>query len=70
MLLEDHEKARFIEWLKSDAESNRLLYQQMVGMPHLAPIAQRKKQLVAAELLLIQELESSESFTIGPAQQG
>ena len=63
MLLTDAERQRFTEWLKQDIESNRLLLRNLT-QPFMEPIAKMKRQLIAAEIVVLKELDSAEQMTL------
>jgi hypothetical protein len=65
MLLSDAERKKFSEYLKRDAESNRLIAKQMESMPGLpkALYEHKIKEAEAAELIA-KSLDSGESVTI------
>jgi hypothetical protein len=63
MLLEPQEKARFMEWLRGDIESNDMLAKQADKLG-IAALAKQKRTLVMAETIVLKELQSGESFTI------
>ncbi len=54
MLLTEAERERFAGWLLMDAKSNVSLLEQLDKM--FPPLAEQKRKLIAAELLVAREL--------------
>jgi hypothetical protein len=62
MMLTEAERQKFSEWLKRDAESNRLLAEQLEKMH--PPLAKQKRTEAAAELIVARILDTSEGVDI------
>lgn len=66
MLLTDDERRRFAEYLEQDAESNRMMAEQLAKIgPHGEMIAKNKRIEMQAELIVAKMLRSAESESIG-----
>lgn len=44
MILSEQERRKFAEWLRQDAESNRLIVGQLEKLPHLRLLADAKRR--------------------------
>lgn len=65
VVLTNEERAKFIAWLKQDAESDRLIIGQMEKMQGLGDLmTKRAKQRLAAKLIVAELLETIEEQTI------
>ena len=65
MILDDNERRKFAEYLKGDADSNRLLADQLEKLPGMEGMAKAKRTLAAAQYIVARELGNWESQTIG-----
>jgi hypothetical protein len=64
MLLEDHERRKFVEWLEQNAMSSELLVVQLDKLPHAKVIRQQMAFEAAASKFLAKKLRESETMTI------
>ena len=62
--LTDEERRRFLLWLERQAESNRLLIQQLEKLPDGKIVSCGLKQDLAGFLIVANVLQSSESMTL------
>jgi len=67
MILEDHEKKRFVKWLRTQAESSRGLAEEFKKSPGsvMEHLAKRESYMIAAYILVAKDLESREPMSIG-----
>ena len=70
MLLEEHEKERFIAWLENEARSGKTMIEQFAKIPSPATnaMAEKEKQKVAACLIILNDLKSGEMMSISSDQ--
>lgn len=66
MLLTEQERQRFCEYLLQDVESNRLIVGQLEAdnQSVLHVLAKGKKQLIAAEMIVLKMLQETTSETL------
>lgn len=70
MILEDHERRRFIEWLDQNAMSSDLLAKQMDTLPAAAGLAKQMRFEAAACTFLANKLRNTESYSVGGENAG
>jgi hypothetical protein len=67
--LTDDERIRFCDWLEREAHADDAQAKQIEALgPHGKVVADHKRRLCAAKLLVLRELQSIESVSIKPAQ--
>jgi hypothetical protein len=65
--LTDAERARFCDWLEREAHADDAQAKQLDALgPHGKVVADHKRRLAMAKLLVLRELQSIESMSIGP----
>ena len=72
MLLEPEEKERFIRYLTVNMESSKMMYKQFLQMkgPAMEELAKREHTKMLGYAVVLQDLTSGESVSIGKDEVG
>ena len=64
MLLTNEERQKFISWLRQNIETGRFIAKQMTKLPGLRMMVEREEARIAAWMVVLADLERTESFEI------
>ena len=65
MILTDHERKRFCEYLRQQIRDGEAVLAQFEKLPYGEPLIKRERTRILGWTIVLEDLESMESFSIG-----